>query len=340
MKRWNRGLLTAAIIAATMTGGELAAQAAAPAPQLAVSGVAYAQYNYNISGTQHINAFDVTRAYLNFNGKFADGIATRVTGDIYRNADGSAAYRLKYGYVSYNPHAGNATYKFGMIQTPWIAREEDLWDYRMQGTMAMERNGALSSSDLGLSADWKLMDGRLDLSAGVYNGETYKAQEGDQRKDLMGRVSYRISETDDHSAFGGVRLSGYAGIGTPTGGGSRNRYIGMVSYKSTRWTLAGEYGIQQDSTAAPEVTGSVISAYGVYRLPDSKIALLARVDLNDPNTDVSNDKNTRIIAGASYQLSPNFRVLADVDMLSHEAGDPSIPVDARNQALLQAQFTF
>ena len=346
MHRWNRGLLLAAITAATMTGGELAAQAAAPAPQVSVSGVGYAQWNYNVSGTQHLNAFDVTRSYLNFNAKFAGGVAVRVTPDIYRQAsppDNALAYRLKYAYVSYAPGAANVTWKFGMIQTPWLSREEDLWDYRMQGSMALERYTGMSSADLGLSADAKLAGGRIDLNAGIYNGEGYKKAEQDQRKDLMVRASYRISTSNDNSAFGGLRVSGYAQIGRPTGGGERHRYLGMVSYKTTQYTLAAEYAVTKDSSTAaatPEVSGSLISLLGVYHISHSKLALIGRVDLADPNTDVSNNKSTGIIAGASYQLSPNLRVLGDVDLLSHEAGDPSVAIDGRNKALLTAQFTF
>ena len=120
---------------------------------------------------------------------------------------------------------------------------------------------------------------------------------------------------------------------------------------SLRPSGAGEYSMATDSTtgqaagpaiaAVPETKGSVISAFGVYHLTNSPVALIGRVDLVDPNTDVSNDKNTRIIAGASYQVSPNLRFLGDVDLLSHEAGDPSgLLVDPRNQFLLQAQFSF
>jgi hypothetical protein len=84
------------------------------------------------------------------------------------------------------------------------------------------------------------------------------------------------------------------------------------------------------------VTGSIISAFGVYHLaPPSKIAVIARVDLFDPNTSTANNKSTRIIGGASYQLSPNVRLLADLDRLSLEAGGA-----ATNQLLLQASFTF
>lgn len=343
MQRMIRGSVMTVLVVAGMTGGTLEAQTAPAAPQLTVSGVAYAQWNYNLSGSQHINAFDVTRTYINFNGKFAGGVSTRITPDIYRTPDGSASYRLKYGYVAYAPGAGKTTWKLGMIHTPFVAREEDVWDYRMQGGVAMERSGYLSSSDLGLSVDTRVAGDRLDLNVGIYNGETYKKAEGDQRKDLMVRASYLLMATDDNSGAGGLRLTGFAVVGRPTGGGERNRYLGMVSYKSKLFTLAGEYAVVRDSSTAtptPRADGNVVSVFGVYRIPASKIALLGRVDLIDPNTDVDDNENTRIIAGASYQLSPNLRLLADVDLLSQAAGNPDLPVDPRNQALLQVQFTF
>src|SRR6476469_1314745 len=111
----QRRILGAAVTMMLVAGQ---AQAQTPAaPQLTVSGTAYAQWNYNLSGGRHLNAFDVTRPYINFNGKFAGGVSTRVTPDIYRVTDGSLGYRLKYAYVAYQPNAGNVTYKFGLIQT-------------------------------------------------------------------------------------------------------------------------------------------------------------------------------------------------------------------------------
>ena len=323
-----------AVAALVMVAGQAQAQAPA-APQLTVSGTAYAQWNYNLSGDQHLNAFDVTRTYINFNGKFANGVSTRITPDIYRNGDGSLGYRLKYGYVAYQPNAGNVTYKFGLIQTPFVSRDEDLWDYRMQGSIAVDRNGVMSSADFGLSADAKLANGRFDLNAGIYNGEGYKTSEVDQRKDFMVRGSYLLSATNDNSSMGGFRVTGYAGIGKAAAGVARERYLGQLSYRTTQYTLAGEYVNVNNGG----VKGSIISAFGVYHM-NSQWALIGRVDQVDPNTDTDNDANTRIIAGASYQLSPNLRLLGDVDLLSHEAGDPDVAVDPRNQALFQLQFTF
>ena len=342
MQRWIRGTAMAALAAVTMTGG-LAAQGT-PAPTVSVGGVGYAQYNYNLSGTRHNNAFDMTRTYINVTAKFAGGVSTRATSDIYRNADGSLGYRLKYGWVAYQPNAGKVTYKFGLIQTPWVSREEDLYDYRMQGSIGVDRNKIMTSADFGLGADAKLAGGRLDLNLAIVNGEGYSKPEGDQRKDFQVRASYRLASSDDAGPYGGLRLSGYAGIGKPTTGGERNRFIGMLSYKTTQYTVAAEYVSTKDSTTGPaavaETKGSLISAFATYRLTGSKVGLIGRVDIYDPNTDVGNNKNTRIIAGASYQLSPNLRLLGDVDLLSHEAGDPTATIDPRNQFLLQAQFTF
>jgi hypothetical protein len=85
----------------------------------------------------------------------------------------------------------------------------------------------------------------------------------------------------------------------------------------------------------------VASVFGVYHLANSKVALLARVDLTDPNTDTGNNRLTRVIGGASYQLAPNLRLLADLDMLSYQGGAPTPAAEAtRSQAFFQAQFTF
>jgi len=147
------------LIAAAMLGGfavrAAAQQQAAPAPQLTVSGVAYLQYAY-IDAPVHTNNFDVTRAYVNVLGRFANGISTRVTTDVYRLApDNSLQIRLKYAYVAWTPTGSSLTYKLGLIHTPFVDWEEALWDYRMQGTGALDRNGYLTSADFGAGVDGK-----------------------------------------------------------------------------------------------------------------------------------------------------------------------------------------
>ena len=352
----------------------LEAVGAAPAAaQVSVGGVVYAQYQYQLasdtlkadSNIQHINNFDITRAYITVTGKFAGGLGTRVTADLFTNGNipGSRAYRLKYAYVTWTPEGSALTYKIGAMHTPWLDYEEALWDYRMQGQMAMERGGYMSSSDFGAGIDGKFNADQFNFQVGVYNGENYSGALGDQSKDLMARASFRLLATDDGSRVGGLRLTGYAGLGTPNSGGTRNRFIGMVSYRSMDLTLAAQYASTTDTTtggntttaggatgAVAKKTGSVISAYGVFHFPATRVSVIGRVDITDPNTAnnttaTSTDKLTRVIAGIAYQLNPNLRLLADVDLLSYQSGfAPSagnyVAYANRQSAFFQAMFNF
>jgi hypothetical protein len=331
----------------------------AQTPTITVGGVGYAQYVYqlhqdSVTGS-HLNGFDITRAYINVVGKFPLGVSARITPDVYRNADGSLAYRLKYAYAAWTPENSPLTFKLGQIHTPWLDWEEALWDYRMQGTMALERfagpnGGYMSSSDFGAGIDGKFAYDRVNFQIGAYNGETYKAGEGDNHKDAMGRLSVRVLDTDDNSRVGGLRVTGYGQVGAPTGGGKRNRYVGMLSYRSKMLTLAGEYARVEDrldrrppATGTPVglTKGDIWSAFGVFNIPQTRAAIIGRVDFQKPNKDLPNNKQTRFIAGVSYQVNPNLRVLADVDNLALESGVYTNAIEStRTQGLFQMQFVF
>lgn len=312
-------------------------------PQVTVGGVVYGQFAWFLKDTAgHGNNFDVTRSYINVIGKFPHGIGTRVTPDIYRVADGSLGFRLKYAYVTWNPAQGPITFKLGMVNAPYVEWEENLWDYRMQGTAAMERYGYMSSSDIGALVEGNWGHERVQLSTGVINGENYNRAPGDKRKDFVGRVSVRLMNTDDASRTGGLRVTAYGHYGKPTGGGKRQRYIGVLSYRSKLLTLAGVFAATRDSSPTLEYRpGRIISVFGVLRVPNSKVQAIARVDRADPSTKVDNDAQTRWIGGIAYQLEPNLRVLADIDHLVYQSGTTTPALEAvRSQALFQVQFTF
>ena len=179
----------------------------------------------------------------------------------------------------------------------------------------------------------------------------------------MARASFRIIKTDvppqevtstggrgpsapTPSRVGGLRLTGYAQIGRPTTGGTRQRYIGLLSYRSNLLTLAGEWAATTDSSLAGknayQKKGTVGSVYGVLRVPNSGFSLMARYDVIDPDTKASRDRQDRVIAGASYTVSSNLRILGDVDAVTYQDDNyPSAAAkSARTQALLQVQFSF
>ena len=311
-------------------------------PQVTVGGVVYTQYLYQLKdslGAGNQNQFSVQRAYVNVLGRFSGGIGTRVTLDIApTGAAANQTVRLKYAFATWTPDQSALTYKLGLIQTPYVDWVEALWDYRMQGPIAVDRNGYLSSADFGFGVDGRWNNEKINAQVALINGEGYAGGTGDNHKDITGRVSVRLMETNDASRVGGLRLTGYAGIGKATGaaGADRHRFIGTLSYKSQQFTLAGEYTATKDAA----VSGSLISAFGVYRFTGGKTAAIARIDLLDPDTDTGNNQQTRFIGGMSYQLSPNVRLLADVDLLSFEAATTPLQDATRQRALVQAQFTF
>ena len=332
--------LVAALGALSLAVLPAAVQAQNPqTPQVTVGGVVYGQYLYQLKdslGAGNQNQFSIQRAYINVLGRFSGGISTRLTTDIAPTGTGNQPVRLKYAFLALTPTNSSLTYKFGMLNTPYVEWEEQLWDYRMQGPVAVDRNGYISSSDVGAGVDGRWNNEGVNAQFAVMNGEGYSGGTGDNHKDAGMRVSVRLSQTNDVSRVGGLRLTGYAGIGKATGGNDRNRFLGIVSYRTQQLTLAAEYVSTKDST----VTGGIISAFGVYRFSGSKAAAVGRVDVVDRNTDVPDNKETRVIAGLSYQVQSNFRVLADVDLLSFEGGATPAQDAIRNRALLQMQFTF
>jgi hypothetical protein len=66
------------------------------------------------------------------------------------------------------------------------------------------------------------------------------------------------------------------------------------------------------------------------------------VDVTDPDRHIADNRQTRFIAGASYQLNQNLRLLADVDNVDFESAGVIAPALAATgtQGLFQAQFTF
>jgi hypothetical protein len=340
-----RRALGVAVVAATMGAAPLAAQGSQPSPW-SVGTTVYAQYVYQLKDTASSkqNNFDITRGYVNLIGRFSGGLYTRLTVDLFSvgagvgNATGSYGYRLKYAYAAWTPTNSPLTYKLGMIHTPWLDWEEALWDYRMQGTMALDRNGYETASDIGAGIDGKWQSDKINFQATIVNGEGYHGGVGDGRKDVEGRISVRILDTNDSSRVGGLRVTAYAHAGKPTGGGARNRWLGMVSYRSKQYTLAAEAAVASDSTTGTATKdGHIYSAFGVYRVPRSAAAVIARVDAVTPT--VGGNRLTRYIAGVSYQINPQLRVLADWDYLNYKNA-PATPDLTRSQALFQTQVVF
>lgn len=325
--------------------------------QTTVDGLIYASYRYGLvtdttfTPEGRPNNFEIDRAYLSMRSRAAGGIATRVTIDVdtRRAAANQQTFRLKYAYADWTPEGSVFTYRLGMQNTPFIGYLEDLWGYRMQGTVPLDRYRYTSSSDLGFTVDMTSKTRTVTAHAGVFNGEGYSAAPGDGYKDVAGRLSVRLMETDNESRFGGLRLTGYASLGRATGGGTRQRLVGLLSYQTRQVTLGAELAGTVDTTAAdPETKGRYTSLFATWHRDSAKVGFIARVDLFDPNTELSPaafdaaaSKQTRVIAGVSYRLAPSVRLLLDVDYATTEGSAvPNTFLTANRSIYLHTEIRF
>ena len=137
-------------------------------PSIKVGFTLFADYTYTDSPTAknadgsdyNPNSFNVSRAYVNVTGQLHHLFSFRITPDIVRVTDatgtlsGSYALRLKYGFGRFNMDdwlPKGSWVRLGLQQTPYIDYAEGMYRYRFQSAIMVDRDGFLTSSDLGLS---------------------------------------------------------------------------------------------------------------------------------------------------------------------------------------------
>jgi hypothetical protein len=186
----------------------LSVSISADEPTLKVGATMFADATYQAAPTTvdvdgneiNGNAFNVSRAYINLTGTLSKRFAFRVTSDIARETgsgssfSGSQQFRLKYAYAQLNldEWATKGSFvRFGMQQTPYMDYVEQHYRYRFQGPVFADREGYLSSSDVGVSARYVFPSDYGDVHAGVYNGEGYNKPEANDQKAMQIRATVR-----------------------------------------------------------------------------------------------------------------------------------------------------
>src|SRR4051812_48195355 len=162
------------------------------------------------------SAFQVGRSYINVTGNISKTIAFRITPDIVRETgvgsalNGSYTFRLKYAYAQWNldEHLGAGTFvRFGMQQNPYHEFLDPVYRYRFQGTVFVEREGFIGTSDAGAVMRYTLPNDYGDIQGGFFNGENYQRFEVNDQKSF--RVRGTVRPLPGRAALHGLRLTGY-----------------------------------------------------------------------------------------------------------------------------------
>jgi hypothetical protein len=317
-----------------------------PAEPIAkLGGTIFAEYVYTQAPVDkdaagnpiHRNAFEIRRAYLNVTGSISDVVSYRITPDVASrqattasglpqgsnvgsNFDGSLTIRLKYAYGQMNFDRWSDTkgmwLRFGKQQTPYVDFIESVYRYRFEGSTFVDREGYLSSSDLGFSGRWVMPRQFGDLHLGFYNGETFARGETNDQKAFQLRATLR--PLPGSAALKGLRLTGFADSDSPIEGGARNRLLGALTYEH-RFAHGGFECLRSEDRATASAATTRAEGFSAWVTPRSSFGLegLLRFDSLRPNRDADARKE-RTIVGIAYWFKTLKSPLAAAVLAEYE----------------------
>jgi hypothetical protein len=308
--------------------------------------LSYLQYAAEVENRDGLNAFDVTRAYININAQLASRVRFRFTPDIRRVTDGSLAgsltVRVKYAFAQFDTVGQRGSWaRFGLHQTPWLDFEESINRYRVQGTMFAEREGLIpGSADFGASYFTPLPRGYGELHAGVFNGEGFTQAEPNKFKSVQARLTLR--PLANRGLAHGVRVSGFYNAGWYADDRPRQLGIIMGTFEHRYVTATLQHLAATENPSAPtprDIDRNGWSAFVEPRQGPSGWAGLLRYDSYEADESLATSAQQRVIAGGAYWFVwPRARVglVATNEQVHYD--DPTRPDD--NRILVQTHIEF
>jgi hypothetical protein len=331
-----------------------------------LSARAYLRYSYELGEeARNANQFNIDRLY--FQGEFSatERVRFQITLDAgaTRNTTGNQVFfaETKSAFLEVKDLLMPGTYlRAGILPMAWIPYEEDLWSYRVQGPLPLDRWGYQTSADTGIAFGGTLPSKYGSFQVNVTNGEGFRFVEPGKRKELQARLSL-----NPLASMGGLPAGLFV-----TGYGSYGRYDDKDLAARDRSRVVGEVGLK-----APAVT--VVAAYVRARDPNAKVAnrftvsadsmahgqglyafgvldvgaltpslngvdLLVRYDALDPDTELENNDVNLLIAGVGYRWNKNIKSLVNYESVSYgvDVGGADTQKPAEQRLKVQTEFRF
>jgi len=259
------------------------------------------------------SAFNVARAYLNVTGQLSDVVSFRITPDVRRlsgsggSLDGSLVFRLKYGYAQFNVEqwlSPGAEVRMGIIPTPLISAQENIYRYRFQGTLYVERDGGLNSADAGVSFRTSLPNGYGDVQAGFFNGDGYSKPDANDQKSIQLRATVRPVPNAE-GPLSSLRLIAFYDHDAYVQDAQRRRFVGSVLFEHARVNAGFDWleGSDQPSASADVARSRGLSVFVTPFFQEKGTGWegLLRFDRHDPDVDEAGISR-RWITGLAYWL--------------------------------------
>lgn len=330
----KNAVMIVAFLAAAVSAFAQTATPPADAPSFKIGGVIFGDYTYTASSNPvvrdangneiHPSSFNISRAYINVTGNLNRYIAFRITPDIVRETGsgssiaGSQTYRLKFAYAQFNLDqwlTKGSWIRAGLNQTPWIDYEEQIYRYRFQGPIIVDREGFLFASDNGASFHYNFKGDYGDVHAGVYNGEGWARAEPNGEKALQIRAAVRPMPATP--ALHGLRLAAFYDADHYAAGLPRRRAIGQVTFEHPR----ANAGIDVlSATDRPTFTAAEAHAHGssIWATPKFGGGWEALLRHDSLRSQSFSGRKTRNVAGVAHWF-PTTGGVASALMIDRDA---------------------
>ena len=345
--------------------------------RLTVNARTYLRYSYETGESRKdYNEFGIDRFYLIMYFQIFERARMRYTleggeqrltdvslsGTTLSKTSANMVAATKHLFFEYADFLGAGSYvRAGLHDLPWVPYEEDLWGYRVQGNVFVDRSGYLTSADLGVALGGRIADKYGSWQTSLVNGEGWRRAEVGRHKDWHTRITVNplagISPAAGRFFVSGFRSTGVNDDIT-VGPATRTRMIAMAGYKNPGkvmfaaeqlWTTdpanamvsrypslsarAGELSDGKGYTVFGTLSPAAFGATGFA----SKLDLFGRLDSIDPDDQIADNDSDRLIAGLSWQVHPQMKLLLNGERV--RTGASSLrPNESR--LLLQSEVRF
>ncbi len=316
-----------------------------------LSGVLYTRWEWNQAGAgateKDFNQFAMERLYLNARGPLAEDLSFRATLDVYSIgasdvglATGStknlnAMVQLKYAYFDWKA-ASWVSIRGGMQNSEWIDYVESLWKYRGIAKTLTDDRGLTSSSDLGLSAIFKLPSKLGDVQACVFNGNGFRNAEANRFKDIALRATI-TPLMKGGGDFKNLQVAARYYTGNTGLGVSRSRLGVLAALPHDKFSITAEYTMAQDNVT--DISANTVKITGLSLMGEikgnivsedlAKLAIVGRFDSYNPNTELTDAQRTttaaatftKLILGLSCKISNPITAVLDYQTMTYGTAD-------------------
>ncbi|HTS02631.1 MAG TPA: hypothetical protein VMN04_08910 [Thermoanaerobaculia bacterium] len=296
-------------------------------PSFKVGTTLFLDYTYTDSptsknadgSTYNPSAFNVGRAYVNLTGQLNHLFAYRVTTDLVRDTDatgalsGSYVVRVKYAFAQFNMDdwlVKGSWVRLGQQQTPYIDYAEGIYRYRFQYPTMVDKDGFLTSSDIGLSGHFNFPSDYGDVHLGYYNGEGYNHPEANDQKGFEIRASLRPLPGVEIAK--GWRVTGFYLSNNIAKGQEADRWLVDTTFEHP-YVNAGFTYIEATNQASPGSAEVKPKDWSIWVTPRTSFGLeaLIRYDELKPSQ-LTDQKQKRTIFGIAYWFNYGHGITAAI----------------------------